>query len=148
MSFGQPLNFGCELSGGAMPFRRFIRPARFAHQRAYSEFAKSMPAWRIETSSPYCSSVRRNVISTYRSSLLYAMFRGMSLDQAGTLSAGITTSLNLNSVGMPHETPTICPTQPPFMRSRKSSSESRRSPACRTAAASAATAKIVLLKLM
>ena len=26
--------------------------------------AKSMPAWRMETSRPYCSSVRRKVIST------------------------------------------------------------------------------------
>ena len=28
------------------------------------DFIKSIPAWRIDTSSPYCSSVRRKVIST------------------------------------------------------------------------------------
>ena len=64
MSFGHVLNAGCEESGGAMPRRRLSRPALFAHQSGYCEFAKSMPAWRMETSRPWSSSVLRNVIST------------------------------------------------------------------------------------
>ena len=40
------------------------RPIAFATHSGYPLLAKSMPACRMETSMPYNSSVRRNVIST------------------------------------------------------------------------------------
>ena len=70
---------------------------------------------------------------------------GKSLVHTGTLSAGMISSFHLNSVGCPHETPTICPTHAPFILSRYSSSVSVRSAAEAAAAAIVANAIIFIV---
>ena len=68
MSLGQFVKAGWLQSGGAIPARKFLRPAALAHHKGYSLLAKSIPAYRMDTSKPCSSSVRKKVISTYRSS--------------------------------------------------------------------------------
>jgi hypothetical protein len=79
----------------------------------------------MDTSKPYCSGLRTNVISRQISSCQNGFIIPGS--HFGILSEGMISPFHPNSVGPPQPTPTIWPIHPPIILSRCSRTGNRRS---------------------